>query len=92
MITIIINNNKRKISALSVRLFLFDEKIILRIRNTGEKFDAIKYYHKNIADDIEKSLDVLGLKYITDNAQSVFYRQTFGMNSLVVVLGGNNVT
>jgi len=86
MITLIINNNKRKVSALSVRLFLFDEKIILRIRNIGERFDAIQYYHENIAADIEKSLDVLGLKYITDNAESVFYRQTFGMNSLVVVI------
>ncbi|MCL2633112.1 MAG: MATE family efflux transporter [Oscillospiraceae bacterium] len=86
MITLIINNNKKKISSIAVRLFLLDDIIILRIRNTGVTFDAIKYYNENIADDIEKSLDVIGLKYITENASTVFYRQTFGMNSLVVIL------
>ena len=87
IITLIINNsNSNKSFSLSVRLFLLDSVVILRIRNTGEKFDAIEYYKANIADDIEKSLEVIGLKYIVESANVIYYRETFGVNNLVVIL------
>jgi Na+-driven multidrug efflux pump len=86
IITLIFNNSKNKRFSASVRLFLMDGMTILRIRNAGEKFDAIKYYKENIAGDFEKSLEVIGMKYIADSASVIFYRQTFGMNSLVVII------
>ena len=86
IISLIINCSKKKNFTVSVRLFLLDEMIILRIRNTGEKFNAIQYYEKNIAEDIEKSLDIIGMKYIIKSAKVIYYRETFGVNSLVVIL------
>ena len=96
IITLIINSSKKKNFTVSVRLFILDEMIILRIRNTGEKFNAIQYYEKNIAeanitDDnaigaTEKSLDIIGMKYIVQSAKVIYYRETFGVNSLVVIL------
>ncbi|MCL2078703.1 MAG: MATE family efflux transporter [Oscillospiraceae bacterium] len=86
IITLIINNNKRKNLSVSVRLFLLDGTIVLRIRNAGDKFNAIEYYEQNIAEDIERSLEVIGMKYIVQSANVIYYRQTFGVNSLVVLL------
>jgi hypothetical protein len=87
IIILLINNIKKKPFSVSVRLFLLDGTIVLRIRNAGEKFDVIEYYKKNIAADIEKSLDVIGMKYVAEAADVVYYRQTFGVNNLVVILG-----
>lgn len=88
LITIIINNgtagNKR--DSIAVRLFLLEGSIVLRIRNSGKKFDPIAYYTENISGDIEKSLDLIGIKYIVEAAEVVYYRETFGVNNLVVVI------
>ncbi|MCL2048381.1 MAG: MATE family efflux transporter [Defluviitaleaceae bacterium] len=95
LIVLIINHNKRNNFSISVRLFLLypleektdrDGTIILRIRNAGDSFNAIEYYEKNIADDIEKSIELMGMKYIVQAANVIYYRQTFGVNSLVVLL------
>jgi predicted secreted protein len=67
-------------------MFLVDENIILRFRNAGSKFDALSYYKEHIAGDFEKSLEVVGMKYILEASSSVYYRQTFGVNSLVVII------
>ena len=86
IVTLIINNNKTKNLSVSVRLVLFSDRIVLRIRNTGERFDVIEYYGSNIACDSEKSLEVIGMKYIVQAARNIYYRRTFGVNSLVVVI------
>ena len=86
IITLIINNSKRKALSVSVRLFLLEGTTVLRIRNVGEKFNAIEYYEQNIAGDIERSMDALGMKYIVQTANVIYYRQTFGVNSLVMLL------
>lgn len=86
IIILILNNSKHKDFSVSLRLFLLDDVIILRIRNAGDKFDAIEYYKANIADNIEKSLEVIGMKYIVQAADKISYRQTFGVNNLVVTL------
>jgi Na+-driven multidrug efflux pump len=88
IITLLINNSssKNKRFSAAVRLFLMDGMTILRIRNVGEIFDAIEYYKNNIAGDFEKSLEVIGMKYIVDSASAIYYRQTFGVNSLVVII------
>ncbi|MCL2249264.1 MAG: hypothetical protein FWC13_08330 [Oscillospiraceae bacterium] len=84
IILLIINNSKNKNFSVSVRLLLLDDGVIMRIRNAGEKFDVMEYYKSHIADDIEKSIDVIGMKYIVQAASGIYYRQTFGVNSLVV--------
>ena len=86
IITLVINNSRKKDLSVSVRLFLLEDMIVLRIRSAGEKFNAIEYYEQNIADDLEKSLEVIGMKYIVEAANVVYYRQTFGVNSLVIIL------
>ncbi len=86
LITLIIQNaDNSKYYSIAVRLFLIDDSITLRIRNGGKKFNPIKYYDENISNDIEKSMDVIGLKYIIEAANIVYYRETFGVNNLVVV-------
>jgi Na+-driven multidrug efflux pump len=87
IITLIASKIEKRPFSVSVRLLMVDKKIILRIRFVGEKFDAIEYYKKNIADDVEKCMDIIGMKYIVQTAIKVYYRQTFGVNNLVVILG-----
>ena len=86
IITLIANHCRSKHFSVSVRILLVGGKVVLRFRNTGEKFDVYDYYINHIADDIEKSMEVVGMKYIVQAAKSVYYRETFGVNSLVVVI------
>ncbi|MDR3364289.1 MAG: hypothetical protein LBS91_04995 [Clostridiales Family XIII bacterium] len=69
---------------LSVRLVLDPGRITMRIRGKGRMFDPLMYYNNHISDDIEKSLDVIGIKYIAENAHRIYYRDTFGVNNLVI--------
>lgn len=72
--------------SVAVRVYKLGEMLILRFRSTGKKFNAIEYYQKNIADDLEKSLDIIGMKFIVEKAEIIDYRQTFGVNNLVIIL------
>ena len=73
---------------ISVRLIQFDGGIVLRLRDTGQKFDPISFYKKmsDDAESIEASVDLMGVKYITEAAEVVYYRETFGVNNLVVII------
>ena len=73
---------------ISVRLTRFDGGIVLRLRDTGKRFNPIDYYKTRllIAEDIEDSVDLMGVKYITEAAEVVYYRETFGVNNLVVII------
>lgn len=73
-------------SSISVRLYFLEGTTILRIRNAGTRFDPITYYKDNISEDIEKSLDIIGLKYVVESAEVVYYTQTFGINNSVVIM------
>ena len=88
MLTLIINSGslRGQTDSLSVRLFLLDGSIILRVRNNGRKFNPIAYYNENITADIERSLDLIGMKYIVEAAEVVYYRETFGVNNLVIII------
>ena len=86
IIGLIIANSKSKHNSVSVRLFLLNDNIILRFRFAGEKFDATEFYKTNIAVDAEKMLDVAGMTYIMRAANVIYYRQTFGVNNLVVII------
>jgi hypothetical protein len=70
----------------AVRILILDDTIIMRMRYIGEKFNPIDYYRSNISDDIEKSVEIIGIKYIVDTAKIVDYRETFGINNLIIEL------
>lgn len=70
----------------SVRILFLENSVILRIRYAGEKFNPIDYYRTNISEDIEKSMDVIGIKYIVNTAKKVNYLETFGINNLIIEL------
>ncbi len=73
---------------ISIRLTRFDGGIVMRLRDNGKKFNPIDYYNErlNEADDFEDNIDLMGMKYIVGAAEVVYYRETFGVNSLVVIL------
>ncbi len=73
---------------ISIRLTRFDGGIVMRLRDNGKKFNPIDYYSKRLeeSEDFEDSVDLMGVKYIIGAAEVVYYRETFGVNSLVVIL------
>jgi Na+-driven multidrug efflux pump len=86
-ITLIIRNNERaRVLDLSCRLTLGEDEISIRIRDRGRMFDPVAYYREHISGDIERSVDIIGLKYIAGNARLIDYRETFGVNNLLVVI------
>lgn len=88
IIMLIVNNGMtgNTYNAVAVRVFILDDMVILRIRNSGKKFNPIEYYNKTISVDIEKSLEVIGLKYIIGASSAINYRETFGVNNLTIIL------
>lgn len=73
-------------STRAVRILISHETIVIRIRYGGEKFNPIDYYKTNISEDIEKSIDIIGIKYIVNMAKNMDYLETFGINNLVIRL------
>jgi anti-sigma regulatory factor (Ser/Thr protein kinase) len=73
---------------ISVRLTFFEGGTVLRFRDTGQKFNPIDFYKESLdnAGSIEDSVGLLGVKYIIEAAEVVYYRETFGVNSLVVII------
>jgi len=71
---------------ISVRLMIFGDSIILRLRDAGHKFNPLDYCEKNQTDDIEDNIGLMGVKYIKETAEVVYYRETFGVNNLVVII------
>lgn len=73
---------------ISVRLTRFSNRLVLRLRDGGKKFNPIDYCKKRLGDagDIEAAVDYMGVKYITEAAENVYYRETFGVNNLVIIL------
>ncbi len=87
MVTLIAGNDTGG-GKISIRLTRFDGGIVMRLRNGGKKFNPIDYYNKrlNESEDLEDSVDLMGVKYIVGAAAVVYYRETFGVNSLVIIL------
>jgi O-antigen/teichoic acid export membrane protein len=74
--------------SISIRLTRFEGGTILRLRDTGRKFNAIEYYQSKFKEDndMEDVIDYMGLKYIVESAEVIYYRETFGINNLVVII------
>jgi anti-sigma regulatory factor (Ser/Thr protein kinase) len=85
---ILIADNDRQGGNISVRLIRFSGGLVLRLRDGGKRFNPIDYCKKRLEDasDIEAGVDFMGVKYIIEAAEHVYYRETFGVNNLVVIL------
>jgi anti-sigma regulatory factor (Ser/Thr protein kinase) len=87
-ITLIISNNSgAREPGIMCRLTLGREEITMRIRSRGRMFDPLAYYREHISGDIERSVEIIGLKYIGENAKVIDYRETFGVNNLLITIG-----
>ncbi|MDD2648451.1 MAG: MATE family efflux transporter [Eubacteriales bacterium] len=77
---------------ISVRIMISSGTTILRIRNRGKLFNPLSYYDKKRHGDeldLDAALeltDSIGIKMIVDTCEIVYYRTTFGINNLTVIL------
>jgi Na+-driven multidrug efflux pump/anti-sigma regulatory factor (Ser/Thr protein kinase) len=87
MVTLIGNHDAAG-GNISIRLTQFNGSTVLRLRDNGRKFNPIDYYNSrlNESEDFEDSVDLLGVKYIVGAAKVVYYRETFGVNNLVIII------
>lgn len=68
--------------SMDVRLLVSGEDIIMRIRNGGREYDAIRYFNEH-PDDID---ECLGIQMIVAGARNVQYTRTLGVNNLTVLI------
>jgi anti-sigma regulatory factor (Ser/Thr protein kinase) len=68
-----------------VRIMVTPESIVLRIRNSGAYFNPVRYYYEN-KDTEAGAQRTLGMVMILKMAVSVEFRETFGMNNLIITI------
>ncbi|MDR2798991.1 MAG: ATP-binding protein [Treponema sp.] len=77
-----------RIEYTDIRIVITQEYMVLRIRNTGKYFNPVEYYHEN--KDTEEGFNrTLGIGMILKMAREVRYRETFGMNNLIITIEKN---
>lgn len=72
-----------------IRIRKSDGGMLLWLRCGGKLFDPVECYKRQKAEKAEEELlagDMLGMKMIVDNAESVTFRRTLGVNNLVIIL------
>ncbi len=87
MLTVIIGRcmDPGKEQFVDIRIKKFEEDVLMRIRNTGNIFDPIRYYEEN-KEDPEQMEQLLGIKMILGTAKDIEFRETFGTNNLLIRL------
>jgi hypothetical protein len=87
MIVMINQNSIREGDAAytDVRIVIFGERIVMRIRNLGKYFNPIEYYYEN-KDTEEGREKTLGIAMILKLAQATEYQETFGVNNLLITI------
>lgn len=85
MLTVIITYcmDDKKEQFIDIRIMKIGEDVLLRIRNAGKIFDPLRFYEEN-RDNEELADRVLGIKMIAGTAKSIEFRETFGMNNLLI--------
>ena len=68
-----------------------DVMIVLRIRNGGKLFNPLDYYEKLQGDDPLAMGDALGIAMIIKAADAIYYKTTFGINNLTVIIDRKDV-
>lgn len=87
MLTVIIQYcmGDKKGQFIDIRIVKMGEDVLLRIRNSGKIFDPVRFYEEN--KDCDTMADqILGIKMITGTAKNIEFRETFGMNNLMIQL------
>ncbi len=85
MLTVIITYcmDREKEQFIDIRIVKTGEDVLLRIRNSGKIFDPVSFYEENR--ECEEMADqVLGIKMIAGTAKKIEFRETFGMNNLLI--------
>ena len=79
---------KNSSDTVDIRILIYEKKIILRIRNGGKAFNPVAYYEQESAkgQDKPEEMDSLGVGMIVKLAETVDYRNTFGVNNLAIVI------
>ena len=68
-----------------IRIVKMQDVVMLRIRNIGRHFNPIEYYRAH-KDDEDGFGGTLGIAMILKMAETVEYRQTFGVNNLIILI------
>ncbi len=85
MLTVIIEHcmGEKKGQFIDIRIVKTGGEVLLRIRNAGKIFDPVRFYEEN-KDKEELAERVLGIKMIVGTAKDIEFRETFGMNNLMI--------
>jgi hypothetical protein len=73
--------NPQKLDYIDIRFVKTSEKMIMRIRYAGKKFNPIEFY-KSSPDNVE----IIGIKMILSLTKSMTYDNAFGINNLLIVI------
>jgi Na+-driven multidrug efflux pump len=78
---LVVSNEHSKPSNTNVRILIYDDLIIIRLRCIGKKFNPLEY-----AQNYEDDMDVMGIKMVLKFSISLDYQETFGVNNTTIVL------
>jgi len=76
-----------------LRVLIFKDEVVLRLRNGGAMFNPLAFYRENnpgsmlTIDDALENKEFIGLKMVVDTVKSIDYRRTFGVNNLTITIG-----
>ena len=83
---------KNSADTVNVRILIYENRTVLRIRNVGKAFNPVAYYEQenmkrqSDSDGIDAFADSLGIGMIIKLAETVDYRNTFGVNNLAITI------
>ena len=63
-----------------------EQKVILRLRHGGGRFNPISYYEANQSAGIIENKDSFGIGLILKLAKKIDYEHTFGINNITIIL------
>jgi anti-sigma regulatory factor (Ser/Thr protein kinase) len=85
-------SHNNRAGAMSVRVLLYKDDVVISIRSGGEIFNPLEYYKKqelqkklSASDSIQKQ-ELLGLKLVVDMVRKTEYHQAFGVNNLIITI------
>ena len=79
----------RGVQYVDVRILFDEDGLLMRIRCDGKIFNPVAWYEKRSSTMTQEELlmdDLLGMKMVIAKAKSVHFRNTFGVNNIIVVV------
>jgi anti-sigma regulatory factor (Ser/Thr protein kinase) len=68
-----------------VRIAIYSGVLIMRIRDIGKHFNPVEYYYNN-KDSADGFMETIGVDMILKMAMNVEYRETYGVNNLIITI------